>query len=226
MARRTTAYRRVADTLREQITEGHLQPGDRIGSLSELQEQFGVSDTVILEARKVLVAEGLLQPRSGDGTYVRERPEPRRLVHRESRGPGDPPFQLEDGESGLFPDVIEENTRVAAPAGVARRLGVKVGRRLTRTQQIFRHDGVPAQLVTVYAATAADAKATETGWEEELSSRPALDSEGRALDGVAGHLVTCVTRTDFDQGRALRVVEIVVLAERYTIVYRQRAGRE
>ncbi|WP_435058536.1 GntR family transcriptional regulator [Streptomyces sp. bgisy060] len=220
MARRTTAYRRVADTLRAQIDDGRLQPGDRIGSLSELQEEFGVSDTVILEARKVLVAEGLLQPRSGDGTYVRERPEPRRLVHRESSGPGEPPFQLEDGESGLFPDVIEESTRVSASAGVARRLGVKVGRRLTRTQQIFRSDGAPVQLVTVYAATAADAKVAETRWEEELSSRPALDSEGRVLEGVAGHLVTCVTRTDFDQDRALRVVETVVLAERYTLVYR------
>jgi DNA-binding GntR family transcriptional regulator len=223
VARRTTAYRRVADTLREQIDDGRLKPGDRIGSLSELQEQFGVSDTVILEARKVLVAEGLLQPRSGDGTYVRERPEPRRLVHRESRSPGEPPFQLEDGESGLFPDVSEESTRVAAPAGVARRLGIKPSRKVSRTRQIFRHDEEPAQLVTVYAATVADAKATETRWEEELSSRPALDSEGRALDGVAGHLVTCVTRTDFDQERALRVVETVVLAERYTIVYQRQA---
>ncbi|MFJ1837826.1 GntR family transcriptional regulator [Streptomyces sp. NPDC088175] len=220
MARRTTAYRRVADTLREQINDGRLQPGDRIGSLSELQEEFGVSDTVILEARKVLVAEGLLQPRSGDGTYVRERPEPKRLMHRDSTGPGEPPFALEDGESGLFPDVVEESTRVAAPAGLARRLGVKAGRRLIRTQQVFRHDGAPVQLVTVYAVTAADAKATESRWEEELSSRPALDAEGRTLDGVAGHLVTCVIRTDFDQDRVLRVVETVVLAERYLLVYR------
>jgi DNA-binding GntR family transcriptional regulator len=220
VARRTTAYRRVADTLREQIEDGRLQPGDRIGSLSELQEEFGVSDTVILEARKVLVAEGLLQPRSGDGTYVRERPEPKRLVHQDRTGPGEPPFRLEEGESGLFPDVLEESTRVAAPAGVARRLGIKATRKVSRTQQVFRLDGAPAQLVTTYAATAADAKATESRWEEELSSRPALDAEGRALDGVAGHLVTCVTRTDFDQDRALRVVETVVLAERYLLVYR------
>lgn len=220
MARRTTAYRRVADTLREQIEDGRLKPGDRIGSLSELQEEFGVSDTVILEARKVLVAEGLLQPRSGDGTYVRERPEPKRLVHQDRSGPGEPPFQVEEGESGLFPDVVEESTRVAAPAGVARRLGIKATRKVSRTQQIFRLDGVPAQLVTTYAANAADAKATESRWEEEVSSRPALDAEGRALDGVAGHLVTCVTRTDFAQDRALRVVETVVLAERYLLVYR------
>ncbi|MEJ8654776.1 GntR family transcriptional regulator [Streptomyces sp. MS1.AVA.3] len=173
MARRTTAYRRVADTLREQIEDGSLQPGDRIGSLSELQEQFGVSDTVILEARKVLVAEGLLQPRSGDGTYVRQRPKPRRLVHRESSGPGEPPFQLEEGESGLFPDVVEESARISAPAGVALRLGIKVGSRLVRTQQVFRHNEEPAQLVTVYAATAADAKAPATRWEEEVASRPA-----------------------------------------------------
>ncbi|MFH8294952.1 GntR family transcriptional regulator [Streptomyces sp. NPDC018059] len=223
MARRTTAYRRVADTLREQIDDGRLKPGDRIGSLSELQEQFGVSDTVILEARKVLVAEGLLQPRSGDGTYVRERPAPRRLVRQDSPAPGEPPFRLEDGESGLFPDVVEENTRIAAPPEVARRLGIKTTRKISRTRQVFRHDGAPAQLVTVYAVTAADAKAAGSRWEDELSSRPALDAEGRALEGVAGHLVTCATRTDFDdQDRALRIVETVVLAERYTLVYQRQ----
>ncbi|MEJ8654775.1 hypothetical protein WKI65_43755 [Streptomyces sp. MS1.AVA.3] len=43
---------------------------------------------------------------------------------------------------------------------------------------------------------------------------------------LACHLVTCVMRIDFDEGRALRVVETVVLAERYTLVYQQGAGRQ
>ncbi|MFF4409785.1 GntR family transcriptional regulator [Streptomyces sp. NPDC001404] len=220
MPRRTTAYGRVADAIREQIADGTLQPGDRIGSLSGLQEEFGVSDTVILEARKVLVAEGLLQPRPGDGTYVRERPVPQRLVRNESYEPGEPPFRLEQGESGLFPDVMEESARVGVPAGVARHLGIQSTRKVTRTRRVFRHEGSAVQLVTVYAANATDAKSPASSSEEEVSARPALDAEARALGGVAGHLVTTATLTEHGPSRPLRVVETVVLTERYTLVYR------
>ncbi|GAA1111228.1 GntR family transcriptional regulator [Streptomyces javensis] len=222
MPRATTAYRRVADTLREQIKDGTLKPGDRIGSLSELQEQFGVSDTVILEARKVLVAEGLLQPRAGDGTYVRDRPIPKRLL-RNGTGPGQPPFRPEEDEGALFPEVVEEAGKVAAPAEVARRLGIKPGRKVVRLRQIFRHDGAPIQLVTTHVAKVADLRTAAPLWEDELSARPATDSEGRALEGVAGHLVTVVTRTErSESGRTLRVVETVVLADRFTVVYQQQ----
>ncbi|MDJ0464968.1 GntR family transcriptional regulator [Streptomyces sp. H27-C3] len=221
MARRTTAYRRVADTLRGQIDDGLLKPGDRIGSLSELQEQFGVSDTVILEARKVLVAEGLLQARSGDGTYVRERPAPKRLVHHEPDEPGQPLFRLETGESGLFPDAIEveAETDVPASAAVARHLGVRAGRKVRRSVRLFRQDGAPVQLVTVHAL-AGGKRSEATGVEEEITSRPAMDAEARALEGVAGQLVTAMLRVERPAAGPARVLETVVLAERYTLVYR------
>ncbi|THA28176.1 GntR family transcriptional regulator [Streptomyces sp. A1547] len=55
----TTTLRRPS-----KIADERLKPGDKIPSLTELQAEYGVSDTVILEARKVLVAEGLLVARS------------------------------------------------------------------------------------------------------------------------------------------------------------------
>jgi len=220
VARRTTAYRRVAQDLRDQIADGRLQPGDRIPSLTELQEEFGVSDTVILEARKVLVAEGLLIARTGDGTYVRERPEPQRLVHQEPDNPAQPVFRLEAGETGLFPDVVEVETEaiVEAPAAVARMLGVKAGRKVKRSVRLFRHDAVPVQLVTVY--TLASGKTAAAGMEEEITARPALDAEARALEGVVGQPVTVATRIERPETGRARVLETVVLAERYTLVYR------
>lgn len=226
MARRTTAYQRVAEELREQIADGRLKPNERIPSLTELQEQFRVSDTVILEARKVLVAEGLLQARTGDGTYVRERPEPQRLVHQEPDDPAEPPFRLERDESGLFPDIVEVEAEasVPAPAAVARRLGVKTGRKVRRSVRVFRHDEAPVQLVTVHALGSGKTDAAEP--EEEITSRPALDAEARALDGVAGQLVTAMTRVERPAAGPARVLETVVLAERYTLVYRPATGAE
>ncbi|MFJ8752095.1 GntR family transcriptional regulator [Streptomyces sp. NPDC102441] len=222
MARRTTAYRRVAENLREQIADGRLKPGDRIPSLTELQNVFSVSDTVILEARKVLVAEGLLQARTGDGTYVRDRPEPQRLVHHEpdESSPTRPLFQLEAGEAGLFPDMVEVEPETSSPASatVARRLGVRTGRRVRRTVRLFRHDGVPVQLITVQ--TLASGRTDAIGVEEEITSRAAMDFEARALGGVAGQLVTTMTRVERQALGPARVLETVVLAELYTLVYR------
>ncbi|MYU47755.1 GntR family transcriptional regulator, partial [Streptomyces sp. SID7803] len=68
------AYLRVASDLREKIVNGLLPPHTRLPSQARIREEYGgVSDTVALEARKVLMAEGLVEGRSGSGTYVRER---------------------------------------------------------------------------------------------------------------------------------------------------------
>ncbi|MDX3165805.1 GntR family transcriptional regulator [Streptomyces scabiei] len=226
MARRTTAYRRVAQELRDQIGDGKLKPGDRIPSLTELQEEFGVSDTVILEARKVLVAEGLLIARTGDGTYVRERPESRRLVHHAPDDPEQPLFRLEADETGLFPDIVEVETEttVPAPVAVARCLDVKTSRKVRRRVRLFRQDAQPVQLLTVY--TLASGKAEPTGVEEEITSRPALDAEARALEGVVGQPVTVATRIERPAVGRARVLETIVLAERYTLVYRSASAPE
>ena len=82
------AYLRVAGDLRKKITDGSLPPHTRLPSQARIREEYGVSDTVALEARKVLMAEGLVEGRSGSGTYVRERPVPRSVpVMWTSSGP-------------------------------------------------------------------------------------------------------------------------------------------
>ncbi|MFD6534938.1 GntR family transcriptional regulator [Streptomyces goshikiensis] len=225
MARRTTTrYQSVAQDLRGKIADGRLKPGDRIPSLTELQAEYGVSDTVILEARKVLVSEGLLVARTGDGTYVRERPEPQRLVRRVPEGPGQPLFRLESGESGLFPDVteMEPTESVPAPMGVAKLLGVKPARKVRRTVRLFRHDGAPVQVVTIYELARGGAESAVT--EELISSRPALDTEAQVLDGVAGQPVTVATWVERSMSGPSRVVKTVVLAERFMLVFPPHRG--
>ncbi|MFJ2752822.1 GntR family transcriptional regulator [Streptomyces sp. NPDC087297] len=226
MARRTTTrYQSVAQDLRGKIADRRLKPGDKIPSLTELQAEYGVSDTVILEARKVLVSEGLLVARTGDGTYVRERPEPQRLVRHIPESAEQPLFRLETGESGLFPDAteVEPAASVPAPAGVAKLLGVKTARKVSRTVRLFRHEGTPVQVVTVYEVARGSTEGAVS--EELISSRPALDTEAQALEGVAGQPVTVDTWVERSGSGSARVVKTVVLAERYTLVFPQpKAG--
>lgn len=93
------AYLRVAGDLRKKIVDGRLPPHTRLPSQARIREEYGVSDTVALEARKVLMAEGLVEGRSGSGTYVRERPVPRRVSRSGFRPPaGATPFRQEQAE--------------------------------------------------------------------------------------------------------------------------------
>ena len=48
------AYLRVAGDLRKKIVDGSLPPHTRLPSQARIRQEYGVSDTVALEARKAL----------------------------------------------------------------------------------------------------------------------------------------------------------------------------
>lgn len=66
-------YQRIADDLREQITDGRLSPGDKLPSKRELRDIYGTSAQPVEAALFLLRAEGLIEGRQGKGTFVLER---------------------------------------------------------------------------------------------------------------------------------------------------------
>ncbi|MDR7468385.1 MAG: FadR/GntR family transcriptional regulator [Armatimonadota bacterium] len=62
----------MADRIRRLIVEGRLRAGDKLPPERELAERFGVSRTSVRDAIRVLELIGLLEPRQGEGTVVRE----------------------------------------------------------------------------------------------------------------------------------------------------------
>lgn len=70
--RRQRVFQEVAAQLRQQIAEGRFRPGDRLPSERELAEAFGVSRASVRDAIRVLELAGLVEPRQGEGTVVRE----------------------------------------------------------------------------------------------------------------------------------------------------------
>ncbi|MDR5708582.1 MAG: FadR/GntR family transcriptional regulator [Armatimonadota bacterium] len=69
-------YEAIVHQIQELVAERHLQPGDRLPSERELAELLNVSRASVREALRVLAALGLVEVRSGDGTFVREPPAP------------------------------------------------------------------------------------------------------------------------------------------------------
>ena len=69
--RRNRLYEEVARQIEEMITQ-QMKPGDMLPPERQLAEQFGVSRSSIRDAIRRLEHIGLVEPRQGSGTVVRE----------------------------------------------------------------------------------------------------------------------------------------------------------
>lgn len=72
-------YQTISGELRQAITGKLLKPGDRILSIKEMKEKYGVSHITVLRVYKELAAEKLIECRHGQGYFVcapaaRQRP--------------------------------------------------------------------------------------------------------------------------------------------------------
>ncbi|MEV4424774.1 GntR family transcriptional regulator [Streptomyces sp. R-07] len=238
------AYLRVASDLREKIANGSLPPHTRLPSQARIREEYGVSDTVALEARKVLMAEGLVEGRSGSGTYVRERPVPRRIARSGYRPvSGASPFRQEQAAEGARGTWESRSEQEPAGAEVAERLGIEPGERVMRTRYVYRDGGEPMMVSTSWEPLAVTGRTPVMLPEEgplggcgvvermaaidvvvdnvveEVGARPGLAEELLALGGVPGHVVMVLERTYYASGRAVETADVVVPADRYRVSY-------
>ncbi|MEV5916280.1 GntR family transcriptional regulator [Streptomyces pseudogriseolus] len=238
------AYLRVAGDLRKKIVDGQLPPHTRLPSQARIREEYGVSDTVALEARKVLMAEGLVEGRSGSGTYVRERPVPRRVARSGFRPEhGATPFRQEQADIGVRGTWESSSEQADAGASIAQRLGIDPGDRVMRTKYLFREAGEPMMLSTSWEPLALTGRTPvmlpEEGplggmgvvermraidvivdnVTEEVGARPGLAEELMLLGGVPGHVVLVIQRTYFASGRPVETADVVIPADRYRAAY-------
>ncbi|MGV9906510.1 GntR family transcriptional regulator [Streptomyces sp. NPDC003388] len=239
------AYLRVAGDLRKKIVDGSLPPHTRLPSQARIREEYGVSDTVALEARKVLMAEGLVEGRSGSGTYVRERPVPRSVARSGFRpSSGATPFRQEQADASVRGTWESSSEQVIAGAAIAERLGVDPGARVMRTKYLFREVGEAMMLSTSWEPLAVTGRTPvmlpEEGplggmgvvermraidvivdnVTEEVGARPGLAEELNLLGGVPGHVVLVIQRTYFASGRPVETADVVIPADRYRAAYR------
>jgi DNA-binding GntR family transcriptional regulator len=66
-------YLQVADALRGSIQSGTLAPGDRLPTVTDLADEYGVAKMTVQKAIAVLRDEGLVVSWQGRGTFVRDR---------------------------------------------------------------------------------------------------------------------------------------------------------
>ncbi|MET8538301.1 GntR family transcriptional regulator [Streptomyces sp. NPDC005065] len=242
----TPLYLRIADALRQRIEGGELRAGDKLPSLTELQQQWSCSTGVGQKAYGLLADEGLVLRRHGAGYYVRSQ-EPAPVLVRRPRGrAGDgSPVQAAFAEQGVDGSWRHESSTATADARVADRLRIDVGAPVMHTSYIYLADDVPVQLAESWEPLAvtgdslivlpeagphrgigvADRMAVigiDVGQPvERVSSRTATRAESQRLGVTPGVLVLAIARTYYDQasGRPVETADIVLLGERWVAEY-------
>jgi GntR family transcriptional regulator len=239
-------YLVVADRLRQRIADGSWSPGDRLPSRAQLADEYEVGDNVVRRAQEMLIAQGLLEGRSGSGTYVAEPRERLRMVrssHGEQRGGS--PFRADMGGLGKVGS-WEHRTeaKLPAPPGIAARLGIDAGDLCVRTEYEFLADSKPVQLSTSwepYSLTGGTIVVLPEGGPhagrgvvermaeigvvishavEQPEPRVATAEEANLLGVPKGALVTHIQRTYFcEDGRPVETADIIVPASMCEIVY-------
>lgn len=114
-------YLLAADKLRQEITSGHLKPGDRLPSSRELKETLGIANATVHAAIKVLRDEGLVYSVQGRGNYVARASTADGIgeftvdytapAWYMTQGPGGTPAEVRGGAGGKAADPLTESLR-------------------------------------------------------------------------------------------------------------------
>ncbi|KJK55111.1 GntR family transcriptional regulator [Saccharothrix sp. ST-888] len=246
MSRSDPAYLPIADALRRRINQGEWAPGERLPSRAKLAEEYGAHPFALQRAQELLIAEGLLEGRSGSGTFVRLPTVRRRLLRsRHLTLNSGMRFFAEPDQFGRTDD-FESTSRlnVPAPPEIAARLGIEEGEPTVHTSYEFLVDRKPGQLAESWepmAITAASgvqlpefASHKHQGVVKRMAALGvvvdfAVESvrAGRAgadqalkLGICTGDLVVLIERTYFDvDGRAVETADFVIPDATWEISY-------
>lgn len=85
--RETPPYLQVAAHFRDEIRSGRLTPGDRLPTVRDIAAEFGCWPSTVHRAKKVLLAEGLIETRSKRSIVKTQDPPPQAV--------SDPPRSVE-----------------------------------------------------------------------------------------------------------------------------------
>ncbi|GAA3800468.1 GntR family transcriptional regulator [Sphaerisporangium flaviroseum] len=241
-------YVRIADALRARILSGELTEGDRLPSSPEIAKVYGVARNTASDALGLLVTEGLAVARPGSGTYVRARPQRRRLVRNWHRNAvGGSPFAQSMTDYAQRGSWDYESRTSRASVDVRERLALPTPQNdepdVMFTKYVFRGDGEPVQLSSSWEPLAltrgtpivlpedgphAGRGVVErmrqigvniTHAAEVVSARQVLAEEASALDIAPGAIVLTIERTYYADARPVETADIVIPVDRHQVVY-------
>ncbi len=239
------AYQQVAGAIREAINRGELQPGDRIPTMAQLQDQHSVAYATVQHAIRLLRSQGLIDTAQGVGMTVRSK---RPLVNVV----GSLVVRRDDGSRETWAGAARQQGMkgwqeitfagiTPGPLDVTDALGLSDGESLVTRRRVLYLDDDPAQLVGSYypldvaAGTPLDrpekirggalplleAKGMQLDYfRDVLHIRMPSQTEAQELQLTSGVPVARVLRTTFvKDGRPVEVTDMVTAGNRIALIY-------
>jgi GntR family transcriptional regulator len=230
-------YESIAWDIRGRIGRGDLRPGDPIPSLPAIQRDLKVSNQTAQAAVRLLKSWGLVEGKSGLGTFVRElRPIVHVMTDMTVPGPA--------GKRRTWREIVSEYGmvgaqqvtgagRTPAPADVAEALGIAAEAPVAWRQRLLLADGRPIMICSSYypdaiadvvPALAEPARlpsnamelmarvghAIVPGGRDTVFGRAATAEEAAQLGAQAGAPVTETFRVAYDADGLVVLVERMV----------------
>lgn len=141
------AYRRLYNTLKEQILQGEYQPGARLPTEQQLCEQHGVSRITSRHALRLLQQQGLVHRQPGKGTFV-HAPCPRKIPIID----GDYVGSIRREAPAVTRQVVSDD-EMAPPQDVERTLELDEATRCRLIERVDILEGVPLAYDRVFLPT-------------------------------------------------------------------------
>lgn len=137
---RSPIWQAIAQTLTDDIAQGHYAPGDRLPTEAECAARFGVNRHTVRHALAALAEAGLIHTRRGSGAYVAARPADYALGRRTR-------FHQNLTAAGRSPgrQISRAETR-PCDTGEAAALALPAGAAVHVVEGISSADGVPMAL--------------------------------------------------------------------------------
>jgi len=145
---RIPLYYQLENVLREKITSGAFESGERIPTETRLIEQFGVSRITVRQALQSLADDGLIERKQGSGTIVAARKTKKKRFTGTIHLTGSLDELIEMGMD--TPVKVLEMNRVEADQHEAELLEVKIGVPVYRLKRLRMNDGKPYSLIVNY----------------------------------------------------------------------------
>ncbi|MFD9246844.1 GntR family transcriptional regulator [Streptomyces sp. NPDC059556] len=183
-------YAEIARSFAKKIQDGELSPGDRMPTLREVMETWGVSMATASRAYKELKARGLTHGSSGAGTVVSQPGSP--TIAARVKAHAATGRALDADESSK---ILEIGT-VGADETVASRLDVAPGTPVYVRRRVVSRGGTPVHMSSSYylpeviEATPELTEPVSTGGSRELAAERLGSPQARVLEEVSSRLAT------------------------------------
>lgn len=106
-------YLQIVQQVKQALQVGILEPGDQLPTVKEVVAHVAINPNTVFKAYRELEMHGLVEGRTGSGTFVKQRPKGPAPIVQEALSQSLAGWVAKAREAGLDDEAIEALVRIA-----------------------------------------------------------------------------------------------------------------